>query len=75
MEDIAKAYQRLHRKETDEIVEYAYGLECLLERLETLADNQNKLIYDITKENDRLTMENVELKKGKQYEKDNRKTI
>lgn len=37
-----------------------FAIKRLLEKIK----EQNKLIYDITKENDRLTMENVELKEN-----------
>ena len=39
-EYIQKAYERLHRKETDEIVEYAYALE---QELKVLKEKEDKL--------------------------------
>lgn len=40
MNDIQKAYQRLHRKETDEIVDYAYELE---QQLQAYKEKEDKL--------------------------------
>lgn len=40
MNNIQKAYERLHRKETDEIVDYAYELE---QQLQAYKDKEDKL--------------------------------
>ena len=40
LENIHEAYERLHRKETDEIVDYAYELE---QQLQAYKDKEDKL--------------------------------
>ena len=44
--EMAKAYERLHRKDTDEIVDYAYGLE---QQLQSYKDREDKLREYISK--------------------------
>lgn len=70
METIAEAYRRLHRMETDEIVEYAYNLEQEVEKLKITTINGYTIEEVITilnglnlerKLDIKMTMENLSL--------------
>lgn len=53
-ETIQKAYQRLHRLETDEIVEYAYNLEQQIKDWDNANDKLEKQLQQYKQQIDEL---------------------
>ena len=73
-EKMERAYQRLHRKETDEIVDYAYNLEQQNKQLQqenkALQDNYkkaNKIIEQMYNEQHLVKLLQDKLEKIKEY--------